>query len=299
MSRVLVTGGSGFLGSHIVDELAARGHEVTVFDRGPSPHLSPSQKLIVGDITNAAQVAEAVAGCDFVYHLAALADLNAAKSRPIDTVQINIGGTLNVLEACRLHGVQRLMFASTVYVYSREGGFYRCSKQACESYLEEYRRSFGVSYTVLRYGSLYGLRTDASNGIYRLLKAAIETGALRYDGSPDDVRNYIHVTDAAALSADALNPAFADQHLILTGPDALRMGDLFRMFGEILGKPLNVQFRDETGEGEQSMQGHYSLTPYAYTPKPGKKLTPTHYVDIGQGLLQVIEAIHQPKAGVV
>lgn len=295
MSTILVTGGAGFLGSHIADELSARGHVVRIFDRAPTTWLRAGQQMIVGDITDADAVRQAVAGCEVVFHLAALADLNAAKTRPLDTVRINLGGTLNILEACRLEGVQRLMFASTVYVYSREGSFYRCSKQACESYVEEYQRVFGLPFTVLRYGSLYGLRTDASNGIYRYLTQALASGELRYDGSPDDLRSYIHVTDAAALSADALKDEFANQHLVLTGPDAMKMKDVFRMMGEILGRNIQVQYT--SGEGEQSMKGHYNITPYAYTPKPGRKLMANPHVDIGQGVLQVIESIHQPKAG--
>jgi UDP-glucose 4-epimerase len=247
--------------------------------------------MVVGDVTDAAAVRAAIQGCDYVYHLAALADLNAAKSRPLDTVQINIGGTLNILEACRAEGVKRLVFASTVYVYSREGSFYRCSKQACEGYVEEYQRVFGLPFTVLRYGSLYGLRTDASNGIYRYLKQAIASGELRYDGSPDDLRSYIHVTDAAVLSAEALRDDFANQHLVLTGPDAMKMDDVFKMMGEILGKRVQVKFG--TAGGEQSMKGHYSVTPYTYTPKPGRKVIANPHVDIGQGILQVVESIHR------
>lgn len=291
MSRILVTGGGGFVGSHIADELSARGHAVRIFDRAPSPWLQAGQEMVVGDVTDAAGVRAAVQGCEYVFHLAALADLNAAKNRPLDTVQINIGGTLNILEACRAEGVKRLVFASTVYVYSREGSFYRCSKQACESYVEEYQRVFGLPFTVLRYGSLYGLRADASNGIYRYLKQAISTGELRYDGSPDDLRSYIHVTDAAVLSADALRDEFANQHLVLTGPDAMKMHDVFRMMGEILGTRVQVHFAHD--DGEQSMKGHYSVTPYTYTPKPGRKVIANPHVDIGQGILQVVECIHR------
>ncbi len=290
MKRILVTGGGGFLGSHIADELSVRGYNVRIFDCDPSPWLQPGQEIVVGDIADAEAVRAAVQGCDAVFHLAALADLNAAKSRPLDTVRINIGGTLNILEACRAEGVKRLMFASTVYVYSREGSFYRCSKQACESYVEEYQRVYGLPFTVLRYGSLYGLRADASNGIYRYLQQAIHSGELRFDGSADDQRNYIHVTDAAALSVNALGDAFVNQHLVLTGPDAMKMKDVFRMMEEILGKPLQVQYT--TPFGDQPMQGHYSITPYAYTPKPGRKLVANPHVDIGQGVLQLVERIH-------
>lgn len=282
--RVLVTGGAGFLGSHIADALSKRGHSVTIFDRAPSRWLSPDQRMIVGDITNGDDVKRAAEGMDVVYHLAALADLNEGKTRPLETARVNIMGTLHVLEAVRAGGA-RLLFASTVYVYSREGGFYRCSKQACESYIEEYARSYGVRYTVLRYGSLYGPRADGANGIYRLLRAAIDTGVVSYGGGPDDIREYIHVEDAAGLSVDALGPEFLDKHLVLTGSASLRAAELFTMFQEILGRPVEVKYA-------RQKEGHYAVTPYAYTPKPGRKLTAPHFVDMGQGLLQVIEELH-------
>jgi UDP-glucose 4-epimerase len=222
--------------------------------------------------------------------LAALADLNAGKTRPVETARVNIMGTLNVLEAIRHHGTRpRLMFASTVYVYSREGGFYRCSKQACESYIEEYARSYGVKYTVVRYGSLYGPRADESNGIFRLLRAAIDSGVIEYGGGPDDVREYIHVEDAANLSVDALGEEHVDKHLVLTGSAPLRAGELFTMFGEILGKNIDVKYAHKK-------EGHYAVTPYAYTPKPGKKMTANPFVDMGQGILHVIEELQRGKS---
>jgi UDP-glucose 4-epimerase len=286
VAKVLVTGGSGFLGSHLVDGLIARGHAVTVLDRVRGVHLPDAAVFAQGDLTEPDTLG-VVAGHDAVYHLGGFADLNAARSRPADTVRANILGTINLLEAMRHANVQRFLFASTVYVYSREGGFYRCSKQACESYIEEYGRSFGLRYTVLRYGSLYGPRADATNGVYRLLAMAMKEGRIHYTGAPDDIREYIHVEDAARLSIDVLDPQWENQHVLLTGASSTRAGDLFTMFGEILGRRVEVEYRKADGPGS----GHYAVTPYAYTPKPGRKLTSASYVDMGQGLLRMVEEI--------
>lgn len=282
--RVLVTGGAGFMGSHLVDALVAAGHDVTVFDRAASRWLPAGVAQQLGELTDGAAIARAVAGQDAVYHLAGFADLNAARTEPLATATANLIGTLTLLEAMRAAGVQRFLFASTVYVYSREGGFYRCSKQACESYIEEYGRTFGLRYTVLRYGSLYGPRADASNGVYRLLEAAMRGGTLTHGGAADDLREYIHVEDAARLSVQALAAEWEGQHVVLTGPTATRIGELFTMFGEILGRPVDVAYQHSGG-------GHYAVTPYAYTPKPGRKLVATSYVDMGQGLLRLVEEI--------
>lgn len=290
MSKVLVTGGSGFLGSHIVDALIAQGNEVTVFDRKPSPYLK-NVKFIEGDIRNVESISSAVKGCEAVFHLAALADLNEARNKPYETADINILGTINLLEASRLNNVSRFLFGSSVYVYSQQGGFYRCSKQACENYIEEYANMYDLGYTILRFGSLYGSRADETNGVYRLLKKFMNENSVVYSGSEDDKREYIHVEDAARLSVIALRDEYRNKHLTLTGNDRLTITELFKMFSEILNKNVSVKY-----ESAPNNKGHYSITPYTFTPKLGKKLTLNEYVDMGQGLLQVIEEIHNKEA---
>ncbi len=291
MAKILVTGGAGFLGSHLVDSLVARGHALTCFDRVSSRWAPTEVRQIVGDLLDSGAVAEAVHGQDAVYHLAGFADLNAAKTRPLDTVRVNIVGTVQLLEAMRAARVARFLFASTAYVYSREGGFYRCSKQACESYVEEHSRTFGTEYTILRYGSLYGPRTDETNGVHRLLRGAMTEGRIVYSGGPDDIREYIHVEDAASLSADVLDARFAGQHVTITGNATTRAADLFKMFQEILGRSVDIEYRHVDGPGS----GHYAVTPYAFTPRPGKKLVTTSYVDMGQGLLRMVEDLHRAR----
>jgi UDP-glucose 4-epimerase len=285
--RILVTGGSGFLGSHIADELSDQGHAVTVLDLKLSPYLRGDQKMVVGDVCDFQFLSDLLKDFDIVYHLAALADLNAATTRAIDTVSVNILGTINLLEASRINGIQRFVFGSSVYVYSREGGFYRCSKQACENYIEEYNSKYGTEYTILRFGSLYGPRTDETNGVYRYLRNFMEHDNMEYSGKSSDKRDYIHVFDAAKLSAKILSEEFKNKNLILTGNDKMTASELFKTFEEILNKKVEVKYLGDEDMGSK----HYNITPYAYTPKIGKKLVSSEYVDMGQGIIQVVEQI--------
>jgi len=187
------------------------------------------------------------------------------------------------LEGCRKNGVSRFMYASTVYVHSREGGFYRCSKQASEAYIEEYQRVYGLDYTILRYGSLYGPRADETNGLYRIVKEALETGKLCYEGHPDAMREYIQVEDAAKASVAALDYEFINESVVLTGQEPMRVLDVLKMLAEILGLSDDaVEFKDG------NYVGHYVRTPYAYQPKLGRKYIPPLHVDFGQGLIQLI-----------
>ena len=287
MKSACVIGGSGFLGSHVADALVSAGYRVRIFDCKESIWASGKQEMIVGDVMDAQAVTSAVIGADVVYNFAALADLNTALDEPVETARVNVLGNMYVLEACRLSGVKRLIYASTVYVYSREGGFYRCSKQAAEHYVEEYQRVYGLDYTILRYGSLYGPRTDDANGLYRIVKNALETGVLHYEGSPDALREYIHVEDAARASVAALGDEFRNQSVVLTGQEPMRVLDLLEMLAEMLGLQKTVEFV----EGNQP--GHYVRTPYAYQPKLGRKYVPPMNVDLGQGLLQLIGEVQR------
>lgn len=280
-----VIGGAGFLGSHVADALSDAGYQVRIFDRLRSKWLRPDQQMIVGDILDSEAVHAAVAGTDAVYNFAALADLNEALAKPVETVRTNVLGGVNVLEACRRGGVQRVLYASTVYVYSREGGFYRCSKQAAEHYVEEYQRSFGLNFTILRYGSLYGPRSDQSNGLHQIVSNALRTGAISYYGNPESMREYIHVLDAARASVHVLGEEFRNESVVLSGPQPMRVLDLLKMLAEIMGIPDTIDFRDE------AYAGHYVRSPYAYMPKPGRKFTPALHIDLGQGLLQLIAEV--------
>ena len=287
MRKVCVIGGAGFLGSHVADELSDAGYAVCVYDLRPSPWLRADQQMVVGDLLDGRALAGAVAGCEAVYNYAAVADLNDALGKPVETVRVNVLGAVEALEACRLQAVRRFVYASTVYVYSREGGFYRCSKQAAEHFVEEYQRAYGLDFTILRYGSLYGPRSDETNGLHRIVRDALMRGVISYPGNPEAIREYIHVQDAARASVVALGPEYRNESVMLTGHQPMHVADLLKMIAEILGIPDAVEFRDE------HYAGHYVRTPYAYQPKLGRKYAPPLHVDLGQGLLQLIDEIRR------
>lgn len=284
---VIVFGASGFLGSHVADALSATGYQVRLFDRSPSPFQKTNQEMIVGDIMDLQQVIDAVKGADIVYNFAAIADIDEAHDKPVATAAINVLGNTHVLEAARLAHARRFVFASSVYVYSESGSFYRASKQAAERFTETYHDRYGLEYNILRYGSLYGRRSDRRNGIYRMLHEAIMHHTITYKGSGNAMREYIHVEDAARLSVQVLAPEYANRHLILTGQEKLRIRDVMTMISEIMPWPITLHF------DEANAVHHYEITPYAFQPRIGRKLVLNEHVDLGQGLLDCIREIHQ------
>ena len=289
--KAIVFGGSGFLGSHVADALTAAGHAVTIFDHRPATHRKPEQTLIQGSMLDMRSVQEAVKGQDVLYNFAGIADIDECLKQPIETVQVNVLGCVNQLEAARQANIKRFVFASSIYVYSGSGGFYRVGKQACELYIEEFNRLHNLDYTILRYGTIYGRRADARNSVYRYLRQAIQEHRITVTGSEDTVREYIHVQDAAQASVEILSPTFKNQNVTITGHHPMPLRDLMRMIQEIVGSDVVIDYRNP-GPKEGRSIGHYNLTPYKFHPKIAKKLATNYYFDMGQGLLDCLEEIH-------
>lgn len=285
--KVIIFGGSGFLGSHVADALSDVGYDVIIYDIAKSTYIRPEQTMVIGDIMDAESVNRATEGCKYVFNYAGMADIDKAHFKPIETAKLNVLGTIHTLEAAKNAGAKRYVFASSVYVYSNQGSFYRSSKQSAEKFIETYKEIYDLDYSILRYGSLYGQRADETNGIYRLLKSALNDKKIIYSGTGDELREYIHVYDASKSSVQILDDRYANQHIILTGNEKLYARDLLKMIVEILGGKVEIEFQN------QVMEGHYTITPYAFNPTVGRKLVNTYHIDMGQGLLDCLAELHK------
>ena len=111
---------------------------------------------------------------------------------------------VKLLNACKKQKVKKYIHASSIYISGNHGGFYKSSKLAAESYVEEFYRIYGLNYSILRYGTIYGSRSDDSNGLHQIVKNALEKKRLIYSGDPEAMRDYINVLDAAKASVKAL-----------------------------------------------------------------------------------------------
>lgn len=285
--RATVFGGAGFLGSHVADALTDADYEVTVCDLRPSPWLKDGQRMVVGDIQDAAVVADALAGARIVYNFAGIADIDEAAERRLDCIRANVLGNAAILEACCAQGgVERYVFASSLYVYSKAGSFYRSTKQASELIIENYHEQFGIPYTILRYGSLYGPRATGTNAIHAMLQEALHHGMITREGDGDELREYIHIFDAAKFSIDILAPEFSNQHVIITGNQPMKIRDLLNMIRELMNNGIELNFvapRHST---------HYEITPYTFMPRIAKRYVGKTYLDLGQGLLAYLEQMY-------
>lgn len=286
--KIIVFGGAGFLGSYVADALTEAGHQVKIFSRHQSEYLQPGQEMIIGDITDQEAVEEAVKGCDIVYNFAAVADINVAKDKPVEVVKVNILGNTYILEAARKAGVKRFIYASSVYAYSRFGSFYSDSKLASEKITETYQHQYGLPFTILRYGSLYGpARSNHLSSINKFINQAIKEKKITYPGTGEEVREHIHVKDAALSSVEILKPEFENKHVLITGHQTLKSRDLLMMIKEMLNHDVEIEFLN------QQNREHYHITGYSFQPSLARKLVPNLSIDIGQGLLDLITETHQ------
>ncbi|HXW99397.1 MAG TPA: NAD(P)-dependent oxidoreductase [Methanomicrobiales archaeon] len=293
--KALVTGGSGFLGRHIIRELLKQGIDTIAFDEnanagpaGKKARGGATCKAVQGDVLDASALGKAMKGCDLVFHTAAIADIDAARKIPVRTMEVNVVGTTACLEAARKAKVDRFLFASSVYTGGTRGSFYRVSKQAGESLCRVYSDEFDLPTTILKYGSLYGREPNHWNFIYRVCRELLETGRFAYTSSPEAVREYIHINDAARETVRiARDPAFANRSVLITGHQRMKMGEFFDMVQEILGRPIAVTYAPPED------QQHYVITPYAFETEIPLRVNLSTYVDISEGILDCLREVQK------
>lgn len=285
--KVLITGGSGFLGSHVVDQLINKGHKVTVLDLKRSKFHNSKAYFLKCNLMNFKKLKEAVKGKDIVYHFAAIANIDVALKIPVETVYMNILGTVKLLEYCKKYKIKRFIFSSSVYAKSSDGGFYKSSKKSCEDYIEEYQKNFKLNYTILRYGSLYGPRSDNSNGIYKIIEDALNLKKLIYIGNKKAKRKYIHVVDAAKASVQVLSSNYKNKVINLVGKKTFKIQKLFL----ILKKVLKLPKEKKVNYLNKPFTGHYIKYPKIFKPKSGENFKFKKIEDFQKSLYNLKDTI--------
>ena len=266
--KILVTGGGGFIGSHLVDLLLGQGFCVTVLDnfstgkRSNLPSEAACLKILAGDIRDREIVLAATEGCDAIVHLAAVASVQASVDDPIGTHEVNLIGTVNLLEAAKYHAISRFVFASSAAVYvntellpvSESSPLspltpYAADKLASEYYIDFYRRQYRLSPAVFRFFNIYGPRQDPSSpysGVISIfMQRAIEQRQITVFGDGRQSRDFVYVADLVRLLANAVT-SFAD----LTAPmnvgnaQMTNLIELTELIAGYRGQPLDIQFSD-------------------------------------------------------
>jgi UDP-glucose 4-epimerase len=279
--RVLVTGGAGFIGSHIADALLARGHEVIVIDdlsSGRRENVPAKAKFVQGDIRNGELVARLFEEHkpEVVSHQAAQTSVAVSTREPIRDAEINVIGGVQVLEQAIKHKVARFVFASTggaIYGEVPEGKAsldtpprplspYACSKFAFEGYLGAYAKEYGLNYTVLRYANVYGPRQDPHGeaGVVaifsqRLLEGqSVQINARKEVGDPGCIRDYVYVDDVVRANVLAAESKIEQRFVNLCTGEATTTLDLAQAIARAAGSKAELKYGPRrTGDVERSV----------------------------------------------
>lgn len=264
--KILVTGGSGFIGSHIVDALIEKDHSVKIYDT-ESPKYNQKCDYIKADVLDLNRLIQETVGFDIIYHLAAEADVNRFYKSPYYSNLITSCSTLNVLEAARINNVSRILLASTEWVYgspeenkddeinettpttSSPDHLYTSSKIAAEMFCKNYNSLFNVNYTIMRFGIPFGERARESTVTPIFLKRIIGNEEITIHGDGSQSRQFIYVKELADGCVACLNKNAENQIINLEGQERISVIQIVRNLETILEKKAKVKFiEDRAGQ---------------------------------------------------
>lgn len=289
MSKILVVGGSGFIGSHVADKLTKENHEVVIYDVNESTYKTKKQKMIMGSTLDIEKISNILkTGIEYVYNFSSIADINVAKTNFDTMIDVNIKGHLNLMTVCSDFGISRYIYSSSLYVYSNNGSMYKASKQSAELFIEAFSEINKLDFTVVRCGTVYGPRSQDWNGFYQLIKGIIEDKELVYDGSGEEQRNFIHVEDMAELFIKVLDDKYKNEYVIINGPETYSGQEFVDLIKEIFEGNIDKSLIKYKGGKRPD---HYVKTPYKYFPRKAKNITKDTYIELGQGVVELANYI--------
>ena len=290
-----VIGGSGFIGSHVVDKLIEAGHEVTVLDI-MKPHRDDVRHTYI-DITDLSKTTVALTGdYNVIYMLAAMADVNDVYKNPVETGHVNILAVANVLEAARRNEIERVILASTVWVYEmaletsvnedtpllsdRVNHVYTASKIAAELYCHSYQKLYNQQFTILRYGIPYGPRARDATVIAIFVRKALNGEAITIMGDGSQYRNFIYVEDLALGNVPAIKDVAKNQTYNLEGIRPVTIREVAETIKKLVGN-VDIEYKEaRPGDYEGKI---------ASAEKASKELNWQPKVDLEEGIARYIQ----------
>ena len=284
--KVIIFGGSGYIGIHLSQALIKKNYIVTIFDLKKN-EFNKGTKFVKGNILNIESVKRAVKGNDIIYHFAGEADIYAANKNPLKAIKKNILGTTNVLEAAIKYNIKRFIFASSIYVFSEQGGIYRTTKQACELIIENYSNIFDLKYTNLRFGSIYGPGANNFNFIHKMLNDAVLNKKMVRNGDGSEVRNYINVLDVAKYCVIILQKKYENKNVMLLGKEKKTIKQVLNLIKSLLGNHIKIEY---TGKRDFA---HYKTSPFNFRPRKAELLKEFSEINFEVGIKNLIKEVEK------
>lgn len=281
MNKILITGGSGFIASHVADELSKIGKMVYIFDKKKSKYLKKNQKMIIGSIGSKKLLNKICKNKDVIYHFAATADLNEANKFPLPTIKNNIISTTNVLEACIKNKVKKIIFASSIYALSEQGGFYSTSKLSAEMIIERYSKKYGFDFCILRFGTVYGERANKFNTLKQYIEQAKNEKKILRNSKGNEIRSYIHIKDVAKICSMMIKKKFNNGYYNIIGNKKIKVKYLLEKIKKNL-PGIKILYRNT------NRPYNYRVNPFTYNLRKGKNIRLKKYINLDQGIKNLI-----------
>ena len=238
--NVLITGGSGFIGSYVVDALVKNKYKVTILDLNQPKRKDV--KFIQGSILDKSIIRSALKNINIIFHLAAVSDITKVKEIPVKTIKTNILGTTFLLEGARNANIDRFVFASSIYSYGAAGNLYTTSKTASELIIKNYKLIYGQKFTILRYATAYGPRNREVDAVSIFVRRALKNLDLIIHGNGQQKRNYVYAEDLGYGSLFALEKKAANKIITLVSKRDTKIIDLARMIIKITKSKSKIFF---------------------------------------------------------
>ena len=282
--KCLVTGGLGILGSYLVEEMIKKNHKVTILDKAsPKIKLNKKIKFIKADLLNKNKTELAIKNQDIIFHYGGLSGIDESMVNPLKTAEYNLIGTIRLLELCLKYKIKRFIFASTVYVNSEQGSFYKSSKRAAEDFIEEYKKKYNLEFTILRFGTVYGPGASKENNINKIINIALKKKKIFYKGNKKSIREYINVKDAAKITLKTMEKKYANKYINITGNKKTSVIKALEIIKKELGFNSKIVYQN------QKSVGHYINTPENMKIKKAKKINFRHGVPFNIGIREIIK----------
>ena len=285
-NKALIFGGSGFLGSHLSDFLINKGFDVTIYDLKKKHIISKKVKFIKGNIVDNLKIKKITKNFDYIFNFAGISDIELANEKPIETINQNFLGTVNILESIKLNKkVKRFVFASSIYAISNQGEFYSSTKRACENIIQNYSKKYGIKFSILRYGSIYGTRANKLNAIYNFIHQGVKKKIITRKGTGNELRNYINSRDAAQITYNILKKQYENKYINIIGKEKTQVKNVIN----IISKKLKV--KKVIYKKNLTFKYHYNKNPYSYKIENGIIIKPNKPINFLSGVEQIINEI--------
>ena len=278
--KLLITGGSGFLASHLYKFLFKKNFIIKVLDTKQPNYSIKNSNFFKSSVIEKKKLIKITKNIDIVLHFASIADIAKANKDPLNAINVNLIGTINLLEACIKNKVKKIIFASSIYALSEQGGFYSSTKLSSEIFIKRYSKKYNLEYNILRFGSIFGENANKFNTINQIINNYKKRKKILRNTDGSEIRNYIHVKDAAKIchqimiDKDNINKTFN-----IIGSKSYKVKKLLNEVGKKLDREVIFS------KNKIIRSDHYKINPYSLKITKGKMITPKNAIGIKEWLI--------------